>query len=527
VVVLAVSLAALSLLGIYLFSQPRLAGDVASHLLLAVSPILKIGSPYKDFWEIKPPVWPIMLYFWSRLFGFSILSIRIINVIVAALVALVTWHVYKRIFRFPVLELIYCFSIVIVLSPILNSIIFPTELLALLLSLSALLSLIGFRNDFPKFYLSGLLFFAASQTKEPFTFTILSVVPVFIVLLIQRGLRATFKNAALFLLGVLTSFIGIYIYLARLGSVGSYVEVFKFKQAYFPFSLERFSQYFYPGFYRAAITFTEYPRSLFILIAFALISFYLVNRFKKTLGLDKNNLVLSMKSVVIADSAKIQKYSALFYAIGSFVGFALGATFGSHYLIQVVVPFYVITGLIYSYLFNSTLFLIRKSKLYFCLMLFMVIFSTVMLMPKRPYLSSYIHEEVNFILTDNVYGFERRITELTAKDQCVLSVYGWGTSESYLYSERRPCTRFFLANIVLLDWQKREYAKEIIENIPAVITYQIVGADMDVEKFESEAINVSKIVKNCYKQDSKEKILYVPKINDVEILRDCIKTNAK
>lgn len=525
--VLVASLAALSLLGIYLFSQPRLAGDVASHLLLAVSPILKIGSPYRDFWEIKPPVWPMVVYLWSRLFGFSILSIRIINILTAALVAFFTWRVYRRIFRTPVLEIVFVFTIIIVLSPLLNSIIFPTELLGLLLSLGALLALMDFGNDFPKFYLSGLLFFAASQTKEPFTFTVLAAIPVFISLLVTRGFLKILKNITQFLLGILTGFVAIYIYLVSLGSVASYVEVLKFKEIFYPFSFDRLSEYFLPSFYAAERTFVEPQKALSALIIFALLSFYLANKFKKTLSFNKHNFRLTMGKTVIADPGRIDVYTILFYTIGSFIGFAIGTTFGSHYLIQVVVPFYTITGLIFSYLFDSAAFLFEKSKPRFYLVLVLVFLSAIILLPKRPYFSAYLHQEISFHLMDDVRVYERRTTELTTNDECVLSVYGWGVSENYLYSQRPPCTRFFLPNIVLQDWQKREYAKSIIENPPAVIAYQTAGADMDVQRFESEVINISKIVKNCYKQDSEEKVLYVPKIKDPGLLRDCIKMNEK
>jgi hypothetical protein len=216
----------------------------------------------------------------------------------------------------------------------------------------------------------------------------------------------------------------------------------------------------------------------------------------------------------------------LFYALGSFLGFGLGGSFGSHYLIQVVMPFYIITGLLISYLFSNVSFLFKKSRLYFCLALVLVGFSTVIVLPKRPYFSSYLPRATNFDMTDNILGFERRITELTTKDQCVLSVYGWGVSENYLYSRRRPCTRFFLANIVLLDWQKKEYAKSILENPPAAIAYQTSGSDLDYPKFELEVINLSKIIKNCYVQDTEEKILYIPKTRNSVDLKNCVKANS-
>ena len=524
--VVIVSAIILFLFGVYLFSQTRIAGDTASHLLLAVSSILKIGSPYKDFWEIKPPVWPLILYLWSNLFGFKILSIRIINIIVAALLILFTRLIYKKVFRTPVFELFFLFTIVIVLSPLLHEFIFLTELLGLLLSMSALLALLTFRKDFPKFYFSGLLFFAASQTKEPFTFTVLAVLPVFFESILQNGFRRLTKNIVQFILGVCTSVAGIYIYLASFGSLEAYIEVFKYKQVFFPFSFERISQSFLPGFYAAERTFTEFSHGFSILILLAALLFYLVNKFKKIMIFNRPGSRLTMKSITVTDPEKIKKYSVLLYAVGSFLGFGLGGSFGSHYLIQVVIPFYIICGFIISYLFNSAVFLFNKSKSYFYLALFLIGFSVLIVMPKRQYISSYLHKTTNFSMTDDISGFERRIAELSTKDECVLSVYGWGVSENYLYSERRPCSRFFLVNIIRLDWQKKEYAKDIVENPPAVIAYRTSGADLDIKKFESEVLNISKIIKNCYVQDMIEKVLYVPITKDIGNLKNCVKANS-
>jgi hypothetical protein len=520
------SLAIIFLFGVYLFSLNRVAGDAASHLLLAVSPILKIGSPYKDFWEIKPPVWPLILYLWSNLFGFGILSIRIINIIVAAIVVFLTWLVYKKVFPTPVFEIIFFFTIIIVLSPILHTFLLPTEFLGLALSMGALLVLIGSKKDFPKFYFSGILFFIASQTKEPFMFTVLAVLPVFFESLLKKGFRGLVGNITQFLLGIFTCFAGIYIYLAGLGSVGAYIEIFKYKQIFFPFTFERLSSNFLPGFYAAERTFTEFSHGFSLLIILAVFVFYLVNKFKKTLIFKQSGSRLTLKSVIVSDPEKIIKYSVLFYAIGSFLGFGLGGSFSTHYLIQVVIPFYIIYGFLFSYLFNNASYLFKKSKLYFYAVLVLIGFSVVILMPKRPYFSRYLPKTTNFSMTDNISGLERRITELTTKDQCVLSVYGWGVSENYLYSERRPCTRFFLANIVREDWQKKEYAKDIMENPPTIIAYQTSGADMNIQKFESEVINISKIIKNCYVQDTVENTIFIPKTKNIGGLQNCVKANS-
>lgn len=524
VFILIFSIVFIFLFGRFILSITQVSGDTASHLLLSVSPLLEIGSPYRDFWDIKPPVWPLVMYLWSSIFGFGILSIKIINVIIAIGIMFISGKIYQKVFQTPVFEMVFIFTTVVVFSPILNTFLVPTEMIGLFFSMGALLVLVNVKKDLPRFYFSGLLFFAASQTKEPFAFTILAVLPIFFDSLLKGGFAKFFKNSLQFLLGILTSVAGIYIYLTRLGSFEAYILVFKYKQIFYPFKFDVLTQNFLPGIRAAERTFTEFFYGFSILIILATISFYFVNKFKKTLNFNRHNSSLRMKPLVILNSELVIKYSVFFYALGSFLGFGLGYTFGSHYLIQVVAPFYMMGGLIVSYIFRNSVFMFKKPKFYLSLFLFAL--SIIVLMPKRQYVSSYLTKNTNFVVANQVSQFEKRITELTTKDQCVLSVYGWGVSENYLYSGRRPCTRFFLANIVLQDWQKKEYADSIINNPPAVIAYQTQASDMDIQRFESEVINISKIIKNCYTQDIKENIIFIPKFSNTGELRNCIKDNS-
>lgn len=512
----------ISFFGIYIFSSPRITGDAASHLLLAVSPILKIGAPYKDFWDIKPPMMPLALFVWSKIFGFGIFSIRIINILLPTVCIFLIHFLYKRIFKTPVFEIIFLSTILILLSPFLHSIMLPTEILGLTFSLSALIILIVSKNNFIKYFFSGLLFFFASQSKEPFTFTVLATLPIFAYSFLEGGVKKMTKNILIFLFGIAAGFVVIVSYLNLFNSYDSYKEVFVFKSLVYKFTYENLSRNFSPGIVAAEITFTEIPLGMLILAGLSIISLILINKYNKLFSVSGSQLAI--KSLNLLDNKIVTKLAAVFYAVGSFVGFGLGNSFGSHYLIQVVVPFYMISGLFVLYIFNSVKFLSGRSKKRFWISLFIFLFSIIVILPKRQYLKSYIPEKVNLAMTDEVYDSEKRVTEITTKDQCVLSVYGWGVGENYLYSKRRPCTRYFLPNITIKDWQREEYRKSIQENPPAAIIYQTNDSDMDINKFESEVINISKIVENCYKTDIKVASVFVPK--DAEFLKDCVLLNS-
>src|SRR3990167_4993245 len=91
-----------------------------------------------------------------------------------------------------------------------------------------------------------------------------------------------------------------------------------------------------------------------------------------------------------------------------------------------------------------------------------------------------------------------------------MSVYGWGVGKSYFYSNRKPCTRFFLANI-LPEKHNNEYRTSLINNPPAVIVYTLGGADLNTENFEKNVFNFTDVLKDCYQQDAKFTRTYWPK----------------
>ena len=520
IVVIAIVL--IVLFSVYIFTSPRVTGDAASHLLLAISPILKIGAPYKDFWDIKPPMTPLTLFLWSKLFGFGILSIRTINILLPTLSILLTYFIYKKVFKTPVFEIVFLSTVLVLLSPFLHSIMLPTEMLGLFLSLLALLILISSKNEFNKCFFSGLLFFLASQSKEPFTFTAVAVLPVLIYSFLTGGVRRIINNLLIFITGLLVGLVAVFSYLKFLGSFSAYREVFAFKGSIYKLTFDNLYQKFGAGIVSVERTFTEFPLGILILFVLVVISLIIANKYSKKFVVDKSKLVIKSFSLLSNESSK--KHAIIFYAVGSFVGFGLGNAFGSHYLIQVVVPFYIISGMFLSYLYSNAKYLFNKSKVHFWITLIIFIFSIVVVIPKRQYIKSFLPKKINFVMTDEIYDSEKRIAQITTKDQCILSVYGWGAGENYLYSGRRPCTRYFLPNIAIRDWQKDEYGKSIQENPPAAIIYQTNGADLDIEKFESEVINIDKIVKNCYQPDIEVPVVYVPK--DSNSLNTCVIDNS-
>ncbi len=60
-----------------------------------------------------------------------------------------------------------------------------------------------------------------------------------------------------------------------------------------------------------------------------------------------------------------------------------------------------------------------------------------------------------------------------------------------------------MANLVLREWQREEYKKQVFEKPPIAIFYNIYGTDLNIEYFEKNVIDYSTVLKNCYVPDPK------------------------
>jgi len=167
----------------------------------------------------------------------------------------------------------------------------------------------------------------------------------------------------------------------------------------------------------------------------------------------------------------------------------------------------------------------------------------VFLLPKGSYFKSYALENYSpRYVMKQIYGhfkvikpnteFEDYIASKTNKNSCILSVYGWSVGETYYYAQRRPCTRFFLTNMVVEGWQEEEYRKSILKNPPQAIVYTQSGANLEVARFEREVINLTQIIGQCYQPDSQHTgssvmypTLYFPRFSG-DRLKVCLQQNV-
>lgn len=517
----------------------KLDGDTISEILMAKAPSMGLGVPYKDYWEYKPPGIFLILDLWIKFFSSSLVSFRILQIILFSIVGISTYLILKKIFSQAFSFIIAGLAITVLISPYLANNLLPSELFGLFFSVIALVILLYLKNPFYKFYLSALLFFLSSQMKDPFALTILAIIPPLFFLFLSKK-YILFRKAVLYsFMGIISGIFLIGGYLLLLKSFNAYIDVLNIKsQVVDSQILLKLGDFLY----RYMFSFSHAKNIVFYLqyqifpILFLWILSLVLNltlrgkliflpyRHKK-----ESNLAVKTSLKFQFTTQIINMLSIIFYSLGSFIGFALGNKFDFHYMLQVILPLYFFLTIILKNTIDN-LFQIFPRSIFKILLSATLIF---LIFPKSIYLKSYIiidqkPQEIikeiyhHIFASDIRYPKDQYINSKTSPGSCILSVYGWSVGEDYYNAKRQPCTRFFLANIAFDGWQKAEYRQSLLNNPPAVIVYTTTGADINIPQFEKEVINLTKIIKNCYKKDPYN--LYVPRYLNQE-LKDCLKQN--
>jgi len=125
-----------------------------------------------------------------------------------------------------------------------------------------------------------------------------------------------------------------------------------------------------------------------------------------------------------------------------------------------------------------------------------------------------------------------RIISTSPRDfKCSVKVYGWGTADFYYYTRSKPCSRFFLVNLIIEVKDYEEYRKSLTENPPRIISYgcrRYNCSDLDYEDFEQAGFPFGKVLPACYHMiqsrntDFEDEGLYLSNFNSRESQQRCI-----
>lgn len=513
----------------------RLEGDAISRVLPASAPLLGLGAPYKDFWEIIPPGFLLFLSLWMKSFGFSMISFKILQVSALLGIGLLSYFIMKRIFSIFYLAIVGSFSLIILFSSLLFTIFIPSEMVGLLFSLLGLMILIYFRQHSYAVLFGTFCLAFSGQIKDPFGLTILSIIPLLVSRLIIGDYKSFLRLFLFIVGGIGLAALTVIGYLYSVGSYEAYSQVLNYKSTVFDvWKFERLTN----GFVYAIQT----PQNIFIYYQYLIIVplllwgvITLISKFtSKKITRERAEKGFVFHLQFKATSRTLDTAIVLCYSLGSFLGFTAGNNFGSHYLIQIVLPIYFVWGILLNSSYENGLLIFRRAPLKFLMAGLMLLVSIILLAPKPEYFKSYKLSRYSPVVIANEIlqseknvdvKIEKYIATKVNEDGCILSVYGWGVGDTYYYSQRKPCTRFFLANIVTQDWQRTEYRESILRNPPHALVYTPLGADMNIIWFEQSVINLSKIKDQCYVPDTHYPHLFFPKYQSNE-LTECVSQNA-
>lgn len=527
--------------------QGLIAHDNATFFVTATAYQNNLGSPYKDYWEYRPPGFLFLLDGLTRIFGLNIISFKIIETFFRFLIGIQIVFLLRKILPSFFALVIILISLFVFYSPSFGAWLYP-EAYGIFFSMLGLLSFVYLPKTEIRFFLFGLFTSIAFQMKDIFGFGLLALVPPLFYFLAFKNYYSFFRAIIFAFLGLMIPLILLGIYLHQLGSLLSFFEVMNFKSNTYHAKIWNDPFLFLGRYYRALrygkemVTFFH-PHSLTLFLMSCLIMFLIwlkKNITSKFLNIRSKNLIIVFPPLRVSINRNNLNYLIiLFYSLGLYIGSTLIFIFGTpHYLFSTIIPTYILWSTL-SFVLSKSLnsFLrIPNDKVIF------LIITLLFLWPQKWITSTYQIIPVNlvakaaenFSIQQADVPVEKYLNSKTNQSDCLLSVYGWGSAETYLYSKRRPCARFIIPNILLEDWQKIEYREAIINNPPKIIVYTLAGADLNTLRFEKEIINLPQILKECYIQDftythnGRTPIkIYFPILNDKEQLKECMRLNSE
>jgi hypothetical protein len=490
----------------------RLYNDAAYIVLSTISHNFDLGLPYRDYWELRPPGYLLLIDLWVNIFGFKIYAFKLFEIFFRFGVGLTIYLIARKIFPGFRSFLVATLANIVFFSPAFGTLMYA-EPCGLFFSLLGLLVLFYVNSIGWKYFLATFFFVISGQIKDSFNGSVLALIPFLVLFLISRKYKDFFKALIFSFSGAFFAIVPLVIYLVKLNVLNSYFEVLNYKAGYYQLFFWQNFDGFIIGFARAfwlsGKVLTIFNPILVTLITISvLLAVLIIKRglIVNLLSLKTGNTFIKIPSFkLLLKKEHLYILSIIFFSIGSYVGFYMNNGFTPHYLVIILVSFYFLWSIV-IYFFSEIigfLFKYLPKTLIFSLLLIIFLF------PPKWILIQYLHSMQtptdsiksaykNLSSPDaDIYDFEKEIISKTSKDDCILSVYGWKSSEAYLYSQRRPCSRFVVANMVYLDWQKEEYRASLIKNPPQVIVDS--GAeDISIPDFEKNVLNLTKILKECY-----------------------------
>lgn len=490
-----------------LFKGTKLFGNAASRVLLALGPMLGIGSPYKDLYEIVPPGYLLFIATWAKLFGMSMFSFKSIQVLLILLNGFFLIVICKKLFKNQILQLFVFISVIITVhSRIIQTDFFSIDFFATTLVLGGLASLLHFKNLSLRLSIAATMFVLASQMKEIYILSFVSLLPFYLREFLKKEKKDFFKIVLISAVGPLIILILIISYLRANGVLMEYLQVLQDK---FGFAQDASPNQIFFAYIRMVNLFEQTFLMLSNLVGVLLTVNILIfikelQKNQKTKRSFKIQRFLKKLARII--KSELRHYGENYQGkiiltvtliLSVLYGIAIYGLYSGSQLSIVVTTLYIIIGLLLIY----PIYLINKSKLGLfrgiLILLILLVF-----VPKQ----SVFNYKYYPVRRDFAFEIEKEIMKRVDKKDCILHVHGWEVAATYIYAKRRPCSKYFLSN-ELFNIEREgvfdEYRNDLFNNPAAAIFYSERGADLNIDQFENKIISMRKILKNCYVPDPK------------------------
>lgn len=498
--------------------QTRMSHDLISYVLPA-SEMSRGGQPYSDYYINRPPVLFDILRFWGGLFSFQLRSWILLEVGCLAGIFTVTYSLCRTMLSRRVAA---CFVAVFEISFLFSGRIemfLAVELLGLLFILISFRVLARPTNSSGSVVLAFALLAIASGVREQYA--ILIPIAVCSYLLVQQTLPRRLRALRDAFLGVLLVTGIVVLECLANQNLSKFVEIFSQS-----FRTERRPLSDYPHWFIKSATSVKpniYVQGENLFLSYTHLSSILFNLFLVSVAAI---VALYVAQMVVVSFRKYQIVSSSEWLIAC-LGIGLitsvgwqssGVRFSGHYAISSSLGIFLCFMSTVSVLARiiatpAPTANVRRYLQVLCLLLAAppLAPSTTTVRTLEDAISSASLQDFidrisiseGDVLTPEEAATREILAGSVREFRCTMNVYGWSPA-FYFYTHSRPCTRYFLPNLVTTPAMFREYRSDLIVNPPRVINYgcldQLTCADLDVGQFEKSVFPFVLVISECYVQ---------------------------
>jgi hypothetical protein len=485
-------------------TEQRIGQDLASYVLPSFAMDNNLGSPYSDYFINRPPGAFISIQLWAKMFGYEFQSWVILESILLLGISLLLYDIFSSLIPKFASAIAAFFALFILLFGGTLAMFMPLEIIGVFIILLATRILVKKSSSFKSNTIfSTLLVFAASIREQYFIVFVFMLVAV---LISQVNVRKLTNTILACLLGIiLAGLVFLWHFLVNANFI-SFISVFK------------------DGFNNEKRPVSNYFGWLIDAISFHSVASFLSPIFKPQLHIYTFSIVFSFLLFSVLLYLRNRKLNSHLFQpfIVGMAGFSIiasvswqssGFRFSSHYAISSLLGIFlcIVSAISFLTRFLRSKQFLRKRFMHIPILLIFLLapsFETI-----RIFTATFNNISVSGIATQfsRITSRQPSLNELKAVEiirlsppdfQCTVNVYGWDSGSFYLYSKSKPCTKYFLPNLVVSDQMAIEYRKDIEQNPPRVINYgcldYLTCSDLDIIEFEIVVFPYAKVISSCY-----------------------------